>query len=115
MNAFITGSHAYGQPTKDSDVDLVVFVEDPSEAETLRIAASRVGGVCQPDKDYPPHSMSLRFGRLNLIVCLEKGMFKAWRDGTDQLIDETCQVFGSVSRERAVEVFEEKFREAGYE
>lgn len=35
MNAFITGSHAYGTPREDSDIDLVVLVEDESTLAAL--------------------------------------------------------------------------------
>lgn len=92
---FITGSHAYGAPTADSDIDLVVFV--PSEVRELLVKNS-------DDKKYP-----VRYGKLNLILARSLADFKVWEDGTRKL-----QNLGTaVTKEFAAKVFEKMREEAG--
>lgn len=69
--AFITGSHAYGSPSKDSDIDLAIRV-DPQTAELLRSLSE--------NGDEP-----IRFGRLNLILCETDDQYLAWAMGTSIL------------------------------
>lgn len=99
MNAFLTGSHAYGTPTAESDIDLVVLIDDASfdvlsrlsdceedESDKRKYAADMVSG-------------SFRFGQLNLIAVSDKNLFDIWKKGTDQLIAER-----PVTRDHAVAV-----------
>jgi hypothetical protein len=53
---FITGSHAYGTPRPDSDIDLVTLV-NPN------------------DRD-----------KLNIIACCSKARFDVWKEGTEKLM-----------------------------
>jgi len=87
VNAFITGSHAYGAPRSNSDVDLVVLVD----ADTQCLLQRESG-------DGP-----IRFGRLNLIAVTSERLFAAWKLGTEQLIEERNWTGQPISRERAVE------------
>lgn len=103
MNAFLTGSRAYGWPTDKSDIDLVVLVDQ----RTFGILVDLLG---DPD----PHgksggndvSASLRVGKLNLILHTSENAFDAWQEGTDELIARS-----PVTREEAVEVLKTKFQE----
>jgi hypothetical protein len=70
MRAFITGSRAYGNPRPNSDVDLVVLVDEDT-ADLLRTASETRGPV--------------RFGRLNLVVCTTEEQYAVWRLGTSQM------------------------------
>lgn len=79
MNAFITGSHAYGTPREDSDVDLVVLVDDDTIAKLTELNGGEVGHSGGPE------SASLRFGALNLILHSNPAMFEAWQAGTASL------------------------------
>ncbi len=55
MNAFITGSHAYGEPTEKSDIDLVVLVGEDDQS----ILA---------ESDDNEGIGSIHYSRLNLIL-----------------------------------------------
>lgn len=65
---FLTGSHAYGTPTADSDIDMVVWAEDAQLRELL------VGG------GYP-----IRYGKLNIILCDNETDWGIWKKGTEAL------------------------------
>lgn len=98
LRPFITGSYAYGTPTKESDVDLVILL-DPYTAGALASIIS----FSEKDDNYG-HSIGTRynltFGKLNLIVCTHPLDFFVWKRCTEQLIKEK-----PVTRDRAVEVF----------
>jgi hypothetical protein len=135
MNAFLTGSHVYGEPRPDSDVDLVIRCDedtwrtlaalaDNPQVETM--ATDQKGGYMLKPSDLHGEglefgaieegaqreglgngvvgaiSKSLRFGRLNLIVCVEDRRFAAFRLGTIVLEDRSARA--DVSREQAVEL-----------
>lgn len=70
MKAFLTGSHVYGTPGSNSDVDLVVMVDDEDFSKV---------------KDLSDSVRTVRFGRLNLILCQSETEFAAWRMTTDRL------------------------------
>lgn len=72
MNALITGSYAYGMPTSESDVDLVIRVD----FETKELL-ERLSGANTID-----HT-SIRFGKLNVIACTSDEEFAAWKFGTE--------------------------------
>lgn len=101
MNAFLTGSRVYGKPREDSDIDLVVLMEDES-AETLIDLENEFGNVSQYGKLF---TNSLKFGNLNLIVCSSKEEFEAWKKGTKILLDE-CMLNGPVTKAAACVIFE---------
>lgn len=89
-NAFITGSHAYGEPHADSDVDLVVRADVDDMSLLRELSGCRQGPI--------------RFGQLNLIVCTNDELFTAWQKGTEQLMAEGRETGLPVTRERACEV-----------
>ncbi len=91
MNAFVTGSRAYGTPTPESDIDLCVQV---TNAEMNLLA-----GLSDTVKGSTPESLC--FGKLNLLIFPEEWKFRVWRRVTDQLIAKK-----PVTREEAVAAFE---------
>jgi hypothetical protein len=114
MNAFATGSRAYGSPRKDSDLDLVVLV-DWEAFDLLRdLEASQKGFYKQEDDYGIVDSACLRFGPLNLIVTTDPAIFAAWQVGTA-----TCQAkraqppYSPISREEAKAVFTSLFQQVG--
>lgn len=83
MHSFVTGSHAYGQPNHDSDIDLVVLL---SKNDLRRLI--NAGGVqdhVENDNYLRAGGLSLRFGKLNLICCLSEKLFDVWKKGTRKL------------------------------
>ena len=90
MKAFITGSHAYGEPHADSDVDLVVRVDHDDLALLRELSGCRKGPI--------------RFGTLNIIACVSDELYLAWLDGTNALMDEGRTTGCPIPRERACEV-----------
>lgn len=91
MKSFITGSHAYGIPTAESDLDLVVLVSSKDATELWKA------------KD--EGSKSPRFNKLNLIIFEtdkegSEDRFHLWKLVNDELIARR-----PVSREEAVEAF----------
>jgi predicted nucleotidyltransferase len=67
--AFVTGSHVYGRPTKKSDIDLVV--ELPWEDFLFLVQYDKSRGKRSTE-------LSLRFGQLNLIVCTDGSSVDWW-------------------------------------
>lgn len=98
MTAFITGSRAYGTPREDSDIDLVISVS-PADSEILwRLTEETTGSV--------------RFGRLNLIICEQEDpektpiKFFTWRRVTDAL--KALSLIKPVTRDEAVSAFQKE-------
>lgn len=80
---FLTGSQIYGMPHADSDVDLVLLVTH-HELETLMKFSDK-----QSHKDFDYYGrtfcVSLRFGKLNLIVTTDQDQYNIWAQGTEFL------------------------------
>lgn len=94
MRAFLTGSRAFGTPTPESDVDVVVLMDKPEMAKLVSQAEES-----ERSGDYG-NGQSLRFGRLNLIVVNTEEQFGLWRDSTDE-----CLAMKPVSKEAAAQLF----------
>lgn len=87
--AFITGSHAYGTPTEDSDVDLVVPMFPKTFHDlwrALEAQDSEAEMVEYQDEEHGFIALSLRIEKLNLICAVSPEMWRAWKKGTDRLI-----------------------------
>lgn len=111
-SAFMTGSQVYGLPKPTSDIDICLLVDREefgllfSKRDAHRFtgtAESNVGN--QGDRPMAERdSISVRYGKLNLLLTTNGEMFEAWRAATKELEDEKFRT-GPVSRDRAVEVF----------
>lgn len=86
---FITGSHAYGEPRPDSDIDLVVWAETGSDTRNVL-----------EENGYP-----VRFGKLNLILVDDEEQWQIWKRGTDQLVFQRDVDGKPISRDEAVKHF----------
>lgn len=80
MIAFITGSRAYGTVTPKSDIDLVVRTDDAT-ATLLRKLSDKMLQF----RDSNDKQLTIKFGKLNLIVCTTDEQFAVWRLGTTQM------------------------------
>ena len=95
MTPFITGSRAYGYPTPDSDIDLVLPVLDEQESDLL---------LHLSDKSKCP----IKYNKLNLIICTLPGQYELWKNGTEYL-----KSIAPVTREFAIDYFNNLFEVAG--
>lgn len=80
MNAFITGSRAYGKPTVKSDIDLVIRC-DPETERLLRKLSARISKHGAKEDELQP----IRFGMLNIIVCQSDEDYAVWKLGTEHM------------------------------
>lgn len=96
MKAFITGSHAYGTPHEESDIDLVVLADGPTIEKLAEVLAFEMGSAVD-DVD-----ASIKLGKLNLIVCSTEEQWQAWHTGTEQL-----KARAPVTRDEAKALFEQ--------
>jgi predicted nucleotidyltransferase len=108
--AFLTGSRVYGVPNKDSDVDLVILVRDPKEAEKIASLGYRDTEATEYQCGL---GVSVRFGNLNLIVLTDPRLYEVWREGTRILKRKECK-YGLVTREEACALFNKLKKGAGY-
>lgn len=82
MKSFLTGSRVYGVPKSDSDIDLVVLVNEDDIKKLLPMADGADGhGGCEHYED----GVSLRFGKLNLLCVTKERHFELWRRGTNEI------------------------------
>lgn len=95
----LTGSHVYGSPRIDSDVDLVVLVDEET-AKKLEDLSDR--------GTYP-----VKFGNLNLILVTDERSFKVWKEGTEYLQNVAKTTFITPTREQAIEYLNELFESRG--
>lgn len=108
-DAFLTGSRVFGVPRDDSDVDMVVFLEEPAAAALTALAdADTDTDESKPRSasEHGPASRSLRFGKLNLIVVTSRDWLEAWAAATAQ-----CIARKPVTREQALPVFKGLFKD----
>jgi hypothetical protein len=94
MKSFLTGSRVYGTPKPESDIDLCVLltydeIEKLREFSDTKLPASR-----------SPSSVSLRFGKLNIIATDDEKVFAEWRLGTSIL-----EALRTVTKDFAIATF----------
>jgi hypothetical protein len=122
--AVLTGSRAYGHPRPDSDIDLVILVDEPALA-ALEATQDRVddeaGTLTRKHyvtQDYGlsyegrGRSASLRFGRLNLIATTNPDLYAAWKEGTEELVSRAATEKRPVERPEAVAAIKAYLEEA---
>lgn len=102
--AFLTGSHVYGRPHDESDIDLVVRMEKSEINRLLSLLPlHQVGNLEQSGSDNG--IPSIRVGNLNLIMCDSDAEYSIWKDGTEKLSSHRLKC-GPVTRVHAVEYFD---------
>ena len=103
MESILTGSHVYGLPRQDSDLDMVVLIEKNEDYFLLsRIADNPLHN--QTPSAY--NGVSLRYGKLNIIAVLkDRKVFEAWKRGTEFL-----KSIRPVTKEQACLIFETMFK-----
>lgn len=95
LEAFVTGSQAYGTATPDSDIDLVCFVSEATKQQLIEVS----GGL------------PVRFGKLNLILETKVGKLLAWKAALGAVLeaneDNKKQGLPPLTREEAVRIHNE--------
>jgi hypothetical protein len=100
----LTGSHAYGTPNEESDIDLVVLLPRADIQKLISQTDSKYAGNMTDmtdtvaGSDSGPFACTLRFGKLNLICCFTVESFKIWAEGTQFL-----KKRAPVTRDEAIE------------
>jgi predicted nucleotidyltransferase len=93
MKAFLTGSHIYGNPTGDSDIDLVIRIEDGAFDQLLS----------QSDSGTLP----LKFGKLNLIAARTDEDFAGWLLGKKLCLEKVLKLNRSLTKDECIKIHEE--------
>jgi predicted nucleotidyltransferase len=89
VTAFLTGSFAYGQPTPESDVDLVVLVDKPT-LDKLKEIYSNQESCEHAEVDFLLVDRSKIDGRpLSLLFVTDQDRFHRWKKAT-----EVCKEYG---------------------
>lgn len=89
MNAFLTGSRAYGTPRTDSDTDIVMLMSEEDLQGLYQIHGP--GDDVDEDPSFStnngkPTNYSFKIGRANLICMTDPEDFQAWKSATEVLI-----------------------------
>lgn len=98
MKSFLTGSHVYGRPTAKSNIDLVIMAEDTA-ISLLQDQSESLG-------------QTIRFGKLNIILCQSQKEYDAWKTTTERLEKvhrETGAIFDKIAAHAEFEKDREKF------
>lgn len=98
--AVLTGSQVYGQPTEESDVDLVVLVEQDDFDKLLE----HFPPTGDPDAYKGCPAQAVRCGKLNLIMVTSVDHLECWRGGT-RMLKERAEREGPLPRSEAVALF----------
>lgn len=88
---FITGSWAYGEPTPESDVDLVLLVDSWPRDILLELSETK--------------KVPVRYGKLNLILCYSEEEYDAWYEFTNDMLGQRILTGKPVSSEEAKAAF----------
>lgn len=113
--ALLTGSQVYGQPTDESDIDLVLYLTK-EETHTLLDAFDNQEEhdeiyVHSPDDEGDYAFTSIRVGPLNLLLCHTYEEYQIWKE-TTQLCkskgikltnEQACEVFDNLRKARSEE------------
>jgi hypothetical protein len=117
IQALFTGSRVYGKPNKKSDIDLVILIPE-STMKTLVGLADNHKNILANVQDHPLYgtfannkSVSLRFGRMNIIAVTCPILYATWIEGTEQLKYARRKTGLAQGRQRAVNTFKKLWRE----
>ena len=107
MKSFLTGSRVYGTPNENSDTDLVLRME-PEEA--LILSKYSDGFNAEQMRYGGGHCLTMRFGGLNLIICMNDESYAAWKISTLE-----AKKLKPLSKGRSGKLFHANFVEWGQE
>lgn len=102
MKAFLTGSQVYGTPRPDSDIDLAVLMTSEDATRLCELAGKDAMCAYRIEQ-----GASIKFGNLNVLVFVDENQFRAWKEGTEELIARK-----PVTRDEAIKALDAKEQEA---
>lgn len=106
--AFLTGSHAFGKPTKRSDVDLVLLISADDVSSLITLA------TVETTAEYlGSNRLALRIGNLNLICCMNDEQYNTWKLAHEKACLLAYERGEGISKEEAAELFTSVRKEAG--
>ncbi len=91
---FLTGSRAYGKAREDSDIDLVMLVDEAGFKLLQKLSKSSMQAGFKSDSLFNREeyeldqgkSDCLRFGSLNLIVHTNENVYNGWKKATEKMV-----------------------------
>lgn len=108
--ALATGSRVYGEPRPDSDWDWVLYgtVDQWTELKGFADSATAPGEEWHNERYKSPGLTSaLRFGPVNIIFLTHLWQWRAWDEGTRELVE--MSRLHPVARDLAVQVYQAAF------
>lgn len=99
--AFITGSTALESATADSDVDLVMLVDERTKASLIE--ASDLA------------KLPCRFGKLNLILCVSHKEYSLWLHSLHLCQTEQTESGRKLDRDERLAIHVETFKAFGWD
>lgn len=108
----------YGKPHENSDIDMVLYM--PDSLQVMKLAELLTAESVKVDEQLTfmqremggyggTGCITLRSGRLNLLVCYNERAYKAWQEGTQRLVSKAAASGeGYCTREEAIAVFDEE-------
>ena len=93
MKSFLTGSHVYGKPTKDSDIDLVVRISLKDEERLIKLSDNQ--------------GLPIRFGNLNLIAATTDEDFAGWSLAKHTCVQRSKELKRKLTKEESLAIHED--------
>ena len=93
MLSIITGSQNYGQPTPESDVDLVIRCSETTKELLIEISDLK--------------KMPIKFGKLNIICCTNDDEFALWVLGTRICSEKNLEEGRPIPKTEAKEILDD--------
>lgn len=101
--AFLTGSQVYGKTRPDSDIDLVILIDEDDVHKIIKLVDDK---IAKGMMEYGNSSVSFRFGPLNLICCLTQAVYDGWLNGTNVVSSMHYREKKPIDKETACRVIE---------
>lgn len=92
MKAFLTGSYVYGSPTKHSDVDLVIRVDQETFDQLIDLSDAG--------------KLPVKFSDLNLILAETDDKYNAWLYAKEKCVERMAALKRKLTKDEAIEIHE---------
>jgi len=93
MKAFLTGSRIYGNPTDDSDIDLVVRLNESEREDLIKLSESG--------------TVPIKFGNLNLIVATSDEAYAGWLLAKKCCLEKVLELGRNLTKDECIEIHDD--------